>query len=190
MVTDDAQLEGCGAARSSAPSVSAAAGALCTRAEPAGPGCFVRLQLWQRLTVRCCPTRHTLRAARHRSPSGTPDKSLGRSTQQHTVSLRRSWSLARARGAGRPVGRRRLTGTSRSCQCCAHAPVLQLRQTVYLGAYSRHEKAELLRYSRTRSRSGSAPPQSIAGSPARVLGRDSAGSQKSYEKQYDFLERP
>ena len=60
MVTDDAQLEGCGAARSSAPSVSAAAGALCTRAEPAGPGCFVRLQLWRRLMARCCPTRHTL----------------------------------------------------------------------------------------------------------------------------------
>jgi hypothetical protein len=32
--------------------------------------------------------------------------------------------------------------------------------------------------------------QSIAGSPERALGRDSAGSQKSYEKQYDFLERP
>ena len=135
--------------RSSMPSVSATAGALCTRAEPAGPGCFVRLQLWQRLTVRCCPTRHTLRAARHRSPSATPDKSLGRSMQQHAVSLRRSWSLARARGAGRPVGRRRLTGTSRSCQCHTHAPVLQLLQMVYRGAYSRHGKAERLRYSRT-----------------------------------------
>ena len=52
----------------------------------------------------------------------------------HAASLRRSWSLARARGAGRPVGRRRLTGTSRSCQCRAQAPVLQLLQTVYLGA--------------------------------------------------------
>ena len=130
-------------------SVSATAGALRARAEPAGPGCFVRLQLWRRLTACCCPTRHTLRAARHRSPSTTPDKSLGRNTQQHAASVRRSWSLARARGAGRPVGRRRLTGTSRSCQCHAHAPVLQLLQMVYLGAYSRHMKAELLRYSRT-----------------------------------------
>ena len=83
------------------------------------------------------------------SPSATPDKSLRRSTQQHAASLRRSWSLARARGAGRPVGRRRLTGTSRSCQCHTHAPVLQLLQMVYRGAYSRHGKAELLRYSRT-----------------------------------------
>ena len=149
MMTDYAQLEGCCAARTSMPSVFAAAGALRARVEPAGPGCFVRLQLWRRLTACCCPTRHTLRAARHRSPSTTPDKSLGRNTQQHAASVRRSWSLARARGAGRPVGRRRLTGTSRSCQCRAHAPVMQLLQMVYLGAHSRHMKAELLRYSRT-----------------------------------------
>ena len=83
MVTDDAQLEGCGVSVSSTPSVFAAAGA------------------------------------------------------------------SRARGAGRPVGRRRLTGTSRSCQCHTHAPVLQLLQMAYRGAYSRNGKAELLRYSRT-----------------------------------------
>ena len=135
--------------RKGGPVSTATAGALRARAEPAGPGCFVRLQLWWRLMARCCPTRHTLRAARHRSPSAAPDKSLRRSTQQHAASLRRSWSLARARGAGRPVGRRRLTGTSRSCQCHALAPVLQLRQTVYLGAYSRHGKAEVLWHSRT-----------------------------------------
>ena len=36
MMTDDAQLEGCGTARSSTLSVSAAAGALRARVEPAG----------------------------------------------------------------------------------------------------------------------------------------------------------
>eukprot|EP01046_Picozoa_sp_COSAG06_P019490 COSAG06_NODE_1393_length_9596_cov_47.877014_10_plen_215_part_00 len=46
--------EGCGAARSSAPPVPATAGALRARVEPAGPGCFVRLQLWRRLTACCC----------------------------------------------------------------------------------------------------------------------------------------
>ena len=40
MMTDDAQLEGCCAARSSTLPASAAAGALRARVEPAGPGCL------------------------------------------------------------------------------------------------------------------------------------------------------
>ena len=68
MVTDDAQLEGCGASGSSAPSVFATAGA--SRSSPVRPAprACTRLQLRRRLTAHCCVLRHILRAARHRSP--------------------------------------------------------------------------------------------------------------------------
>eukprot|EP01046_Picozoa_sp_COSAG06_P009337 COSAG06_NODE_485_length_15117_cov_5.922493_13_plen_212_part_00 len=76
MDVTDAQLKGCGALGSSAPSVSATAGA--SRSSPVRPAprARARLQLWWRLAACCCVLRNTLQAARHRSPSATPDKSL------------------------------------------------------------------------------------------------------------------
>ena len=60
MVTDDAQLKGCGASGSSAPSVSATAGA--SRSSPVRPAprARARLQLWRRLAACCCVLRPKL----------------------------------------------------------------------------------------------------------------------------------
>ena len=60
MVTDDAQLEGCGALGSSTPSVSATAGA--SRSSPVRPAprAHARLQLWRRLAACCCVLRRKL----------------------------------------------------------------------------------------------------------------------------------
>jgi hypothetical protein len=60
MVTDDVQLEGFGALGTSAPSVSATAGA--SRSSPVRPAprAHARLQLWQRLAACCCVLRPKL----------------------------------------------------------------------------------------------------------------------------------